>query len=107
MYEGKLKNKILSLFLLCETFCFIYIIYNKELVSDYLGQTITLSEFTIGCVFFFCYCCFIFFVPCFVDDFRKKIIKSRKKVGSVGDLNLFCSGSYILILYIEFKNRYW
>lgn len=87
MYEGKLKNKILSLFLLCETFCFIYIIYNKELVSDYLRQTITLSEFTIGCVFFLLLLFyFLFHVLWMISE---KIIKSRKKVGSVGDLNLF------------------
>ncbi|WP_212736109.1 hypothetical protein, partial [Escherichia coli] len=59
----------------------------KGQVFDFLGQTLTLSEFTIGCVFFLLLLFyFLFHVLWMISE---KIIKSRKKVGSVGDLNLF------------------
>lgn len=93
MHEASLRTKILSLFLLCETCCFIYILYNKELVSDYLGKSIGLSELTITYVFIILLS--FYFLFHFLWGITERIFPPRRTIGSAGNLNVFI---FILIL---------
>ncbi|MGG2079126.1 oligosaccharide repeat unit polymerase [Lelliottia nimipressuralis] len=87
MYERDLRTKILTLFLSCESLCFIYIAYNNELVSDYIGKPLGSGILTLSSVFFVLV--FFYMLFHFIWNASERIFIPKRTIGSVGNLNVF------------------